>query len=210
MSAVDMDAKVAAFLKVLDPADNATGGGTASAVAGAMAGALVAMVARLSVGKEGPASVPAASVPIEPEPFYRELDAEAQALSNELFEGCREDSLAFEGVRSAFRLPKHTEEDKASRSRAIQAAWIHAARVPLANAERCARVLELGACLQGRSNPNAASDLKCALYLARAGLLGCLDNVEINVPAIRDQQVATELAGRARELRETFGSELRE
>ncbi len=199
MSAVDMDAKVAAFLKVLDPTDNATGGGTASAVAGAMAGALVAMVARLSVGKA-----------IAPDAFYRELDAESQALSSELFEGCHVDSLAFETVRNAFRLPKHTEEEKTARSRAIQAAWIHAARVPLANAERCARVLELGSRLQGRSNPSAASDLKCAMYLARAGLLGCLDNVEINVPAIKDQQIAAELAERARELRETFGSERQE
>lgn len=179
-----MDENTSAFLKVLDPADNSTGGGTASAVAGAMAGALVAMVARLSMGKEG----------LEPEPFYKELGAAAETLSSELFNGGREDSQAFEAVRDAFRLPKDSDAENAARREAIQAAWIQAARVPLANAQRCRRVLELGMQLRGRSNPNAASDLACAMYLARAGMLGCLENVAINTPAIKDQQVAAELA----------------
>lgn len=197
----NVDENVAAFLKVLDPTDNATGGGTASAVAGAMAGALVAMVARLSIGKEGTDG----RYQMEPESFYSELGAAAEALSSDLFDGGREDSQAFEAVRSAFRLPKQTDEEKTTRREAIRAAWVHAARVPLVNAERCARVLELGAQLRGRSNPNAASDLKCAMYLARAGLLGCVENVEINVPAIKDQEMATELAKRARALRERYG-----
>ena len=193
-----MNENVVAFLKVLDPADNATGGGTASAVAGAMAGALVAMVARLSIGKDG----------MEPDSFYNEVGAAAEALSSELFDGGREDSQAFEAVRSAFRLAKQTDEEKAARREAIRAAWVHASRVPLANAERNARVLELGARLRGRSNPSAASDLACAMHLARAGVLGCVENVEINVPAIRDggkdedREVAAELAERAHALRE--------
>ncbi len=186
-----MNENVTAFLKVLDPDDNSTGGGTASAVAGAMAGALVAMVARLSVGKEG----------MEPDAFYTELGASAETLSAELFKGGHEDSQAFEAVRGAFRLPKGNDDEKSVRRKAIQAAWVHAARVPLANAERCSRVLELGMQLRGRSNPNAASDLACAMYLARAGLLGCLENVEINLPAIKDQHVTAELAESVRMLK---------
>lgn len=190
-----MDDNVTAFLKVLDPADNSTGGGTASAVAGAMAGALVAMVARLSVGKEG----------MEKESFYNEVGTLAQTISTELFEGGREDSQAFEAVRNAFRLPRQSDSEKAVRREAIQAAWVHAARVPLANAERCQQVLELGRRLRGRSNPNAASDLECAIYLARAGMLGCLENVEINLPAIKDQQAAAKLAERVSALRNLDG-----
>jgi len=186
-----MEESVEAFLRVLDPADNSTGGGTASAVAGAMAAALVAMVARLSNGKEG----------MEAEAFYRKLGAEAEALSGELFNGGREDSDAFAAVLTAYRLPNHTDEQKTVRRQAIQRAMIQAARVPLANMERCWRVLELGMQLRGRSNPNTASDLECALHLARAGLLGCADNVEINLPAMKDDQVAAELAERARSLK---------
>ena len=58
-----MAANTKAFLRVLDSSENTTGGGTASAVAGAMAAALVAMVARLSLGKQD----------LEDEDFYREI-----------------------------------------------------------------------------------------------------------------------------------------
>ncbi len=186
-----MNENVEAFLRVLDPTDSSTGGGTASAVAGAMAAALVVMVARLSIGKDG----------LHTEAFYRELGAEAQVLSDELLHGGREDSEAFAAVCAAYRLAKHTDEERTVRRQAIQRATIEAARVPVANMERCWRVLELAMQLRGRSNPNAASDLECALHLARAGLLGCADNVEINLPAIRDQLVAGELAERAGSLR---------
>jgi formiminotetrahydrofolate cyclodeaminase len=97
-----MNENIEAFLRVLDPVDNSTGGGTASALAGAMAAALVAMVARLSIGKEG----------LEAEAFYRELGAEAQVLSDELLDGGREDSQAFMDVRAAYKLPKQTDEQK--------------------------------------------------------------------------------------------------
>jgi len=183
---------VSAFLKVLDPQDTTTGGGTASAVAGAMGGALVAMVARLSIGKHG----------MEPDRFYEKLAAEAHALSGELFDGGHEDSQAFLAVRNSFRLAKQTDEEKTARRKSIQAAWLNAARVPLTNAERCARVLELGAQLRGRSNPGAASDLECGMLLAHAGVLGGLENVEINVPSITDQNEATRLTERACALRE--------
>ena len=41
-----------------------------------------------------------------------------------------------------------------------------------------------------------------ACRVARAGMLGCVENVEINVPSIKDQKVAAQLTERARALRE--------
>ena len=52
-----------------------------------MAAALAAMVARLSIGKEG----------LEPEAYYTELAAEAEALSNTLFDGGREELASLRG-----------------------------------------------------------------------------------------------------------------
>lgn len=181
-----------AFLKVIDPDDDQTGGGTASAVAGAMAAGLAGMVARLSIGREG----------MEPEDYYREIDTGARGLAAALMRGGREDSEAFGAVMRAFSLPKGTEEEKAARSAAIQDGLIGAAEVPLHNAELCALVLDLVGRLEGRSNTNAASDLAVGRRLAAAALEGCLANVEINVESIKDGQVAGSLSARAARLRE--------
>jgi len=177
----------AAFLRVLDPGDNSTGGGSASAIAGAMAASLAAMVARLSSPAAGG----------EPEATYAEIARAGADVSDALLAGADEDARAFDAVMAAYRLPKETSNDKEARRDAIQTAMIYATRVPLANAARCAAVQALVARLEGRSNPRAASDLQAAAFLARAGLLGCLANVEINLPGIKDAAVAAEIRGQA-------------
>lgn len=95
------------------------------------------------------------------------------------------------------------EEQKTERRQAIPRAMIQSARVPLVNGERCGRVLELCAQLRGCSNPNAASDLECAGHLARAGVSGCVANVLINVPSIKDEVTSAELVARAHALQES-------
>jgi formiminotetrahydrofolate cyclodeaminase len=174
--AEDRRAELDAFLRVLDPEDNAVGGGTASSVAGAMAAALVAMVARLSMGKQG----------LEPDSFYEPIIEDAQLLARELMEGGRADARAFDGIMVAYRLPKTNEEEQRFRREAIQRAMVVAALTPLANAQRCRRVLDLQRSLQGRSNANAVSDLTCAAHLSVAGIRGCLDNVRVNLRFIED------------------------
>jgi methenyltetrahydrofolate cyclohydrolase len=180
------------LLKILDPEDNSTGGGSASAIAGAMAASLAGMVARLSVGRES----------MESEAYYREKNSQLVRLSATLLNGSRLDSEAFGDVQQAFRLPKETDGEKEIRRRRIQAAWIKATHIPLDNARYCAETLALAQSLVGRSNKNAASDLTCAIYLARAGGLGCLDNVEINLAMIKDETEASELAGQATLIKE--------
>lgn len=181
------EGQMAAFRRVLDPLDNSTGGGTASAVAGAMAAALVAMVARLSVGANA----------VEGEAFYQGIAQAAGELREALLAGAEEDALSFDAVMAAFRLPKGTDSEKEARRAAIQEATIYATRVPLHNAEHCAAILALAARLEGRSNPRALSDLQSAGYLARAGLQGCLANVDINLPGVKDEGVAGEIRSRA-------------
>ncbi len=189
-----MNDNTSAFLKVLDPNDNSTGGGTASAVAGAMAAALVAMVARLSLDREGSQETS----------FYQDLISEAEGLAKDLFTGGRKDSEAFKAVSTAYKLPNESDPQKIARQDAIQRAMIKAAHVPLANAEKCRRIIELFSNLQGRFNPNTASDLECAGHLARAGLAGCIANVEINLPYIDDQGLVEQLKFQAETLRKSI------
>ena len=186
------DERTAAFLRVLDPEDNSTGGGTASAIAGAMAAALVAMVARLSMNQAGG----------EPDDFYAEIATDGGALAEELRAGGDEDARAFDAVLAAYRLSRGSDEERAARRGAIRTALAHATRVPLRNGELCAAAAELVAQLEGRANPRALSDLQSAAYLAEAGLRGCLANVDINLPALKDEPAAAaEIRARADSLR---------
>mgnify|MGYP001826993256 FL=1 len=188
------DADIEAFMKVLDSEDDATGGGTASAVAGAMAAGLVGMVARVSKGKPD----------LETDEFYDAIDTEAQQLTRDLMMGGREDSAAFGAVMRAFTLPKCTEEEKAARSAAIQEGMVGATRVPLENGTRCVRVLELADRLSASFNRNAESDLAVARSLAGSGVVGCLANVEINLSSVKDEEVKAEIEARANELRSVY------
>ncbi|MCL7985923.1 MAG: cyclodeaminase/cyclohydrolase family protein [marine benthic group bacterium] len=188
------DADIEAFMKVLDSEDDATGGGTASAVAGAMAAGLVGMVARVSKGKPD----------LETDEFYDAIDTEAQQLTRDLMMGGREDSAAFGAVMRAFTLPKCTEEEKAARSAAIQEGMVGATRVPLENGTRCVRVLELADRLSASFNRNAESDLAVARSLASSGAVGCLANVEINLSSVKDEEVKAEIVARANELRSVY------
>ena len=188
------EADLQAFLKVLDPADNATGGGTASAVAGAMAAGLVGMVARVSKGKPE----------LESDDFYDAIDAEAQDLARALMQGGREDSEAFGAVMRSFTLPKCTDEEKAARSAAIQQAMVGATRVPLENGARCVRVLELADRVAKSFNRNAESDLAVARALAATGGEGCLENVAINLASVKDEVTRAGLEDEANQLRAVF------
>jgi methenyltetrahydrofolate cyclohydrolase len=179
-------------LKVLDPDDTSTGGGSASAVAGAMAGALLSMVCLISAkAHEG-----------QDEASFVQVAAQARELSEQLLEGSRADSLSFQSLREAFKLPRATEAERDLRSRAIQSAWIQAARVPLKNAETCLQLLRWTSNLGERIKPQLRSDLNCAILLSRAGLLGCLENVAANLPSIKDQDIAFRLDSRSMELRQ--------
>lgn len=182
-----------AFRRVLDPADNATGGGAAAAIAGAMAAALLAMAARLSVDRGLP----------QPDTFYTAVAAEAEELSRELLAGADADAQAFDAVRAAYQLPKSSEAQRRERSQAIQSALVHATHVPLTNAEHCQRVLQLCHILWDHCNPNVISDLKCAELLAQAGQQGCLSNVKTNLRSIKDANTRAEIVHRVEQLCES-------
>lgn len=178
-----MGKNISSLLKVFELTDNSTGGGTASAIASAMAASLVGMVARLSIGKKDMRS----------EDFYKKIASEAKKLSDALLSGGFKDSEAFSLVSSAYKMPKEKEHEKIQRQKAIQGAMLKATQVPLNNAEYCLRTIELIAKIKSCFNANASSDLKCAEYLAHAGLLGCLANVEVNLPFIKDKDSAEQI-----------------
>lgn len=185
------EAQIEAFLKVIDPEDDATGGGAASALAGAMGAGLAGMVARVSRGKPEMA----------PDELYEEVDRDARRLTHELLAGAEEDSSAFEEVMKAYRMPKGSEAEKEARSAAIQERMEHATGVPMRNGERCVEVLRLIDRLTPRHNTNATSDLDVGRRLAAAGIEGCIDNVEINLGSLKRETAREMFTDRLDQLR---------
>jgi formiminotetrahydrofolate cyclodeaminase len=102
------------------------------------------------------------------------------------------DTRAFDRVMAAYRRPKETEEEQASRQAAIQRALQGATQVPLETAAACAAIIKLTAQVIAKVNPNALSDAGTAALLAEAGLRGAQLNVGINLGSIRDPKFVQE------------------
>jgi len=164
------------------------GGGSAAALAGAVAGALVAMVARLTVGRKAFAAAEARA---------REILAEAEALRAQLRRLVDEDAAAYAKVSEAYKIPKST----AGRSRTIDAALVGAAETPIAMARGAMRLITLASDIGEIGNPNARSDARVAESLARAALAGAIENVRINVASLSEPALGRALLEEAEELR---------
>jgi len=84
-------------------------------------------------------------------------------------------------------MPRTTDAERRARDQALQAAYRHAAEVPLETARLSLSVLELArvAALEGRAD--AASDAGASALLARAAVHGAALNVLINLQTLDDE-----------------------
>ena len=149
------------------------GGGSAAALAGTLAAALVAMVARLTIGKKAYAGVEAQA---------REILAEADQLRGELRRLVDEDAAAYEGVSRAYKIPKND----ARRAPAIDDALLGAARPPAEVVKRGRRLLALAQTIEQIGNKNAVSDARVAGMLARTAIDGATENVNANLAGMSE------------------------
>jgi glutamate formiminotransferase/formiminotetrahydrofolate cyclodeaminase len=179
------------FLEALASSSATPGGGSAAAHAGALAAALVAMVARLTVGKKKYAEV---------ETQMAALIPKADSLRAEFVKAVKADATAFDAVMAAMKLPKETEEQKASRANAIETTTLEAAKQPLNVARMAVDCLGMLREAARLGNINAISDAGSAAALARACLAGSALNVRINVHSLSDQAAGAPLIRDLREL----------
>lgn len=153
------------------------GGGSASALSGAIGASLLAMVAGLPK--------PIAATPQEVATLKSAGDKCAD-LAVRLEALIDRDSRAYDDVIAAYRLPKATDEEKAARSKAIQASLRAATESPLAVMRACAGAIAEAAAISRLGNSNASSDVAVGLELLRAARRGAQLNVEINLPSLKD------------------------
>lgn len=177
--------------KIMDSHNKTVGGGSASAVAAAMAAGLIAMVARLSLGK---------GYGLTDERYIQiadELDSYVTPLKN----GAVDDTMSFLGIKNAFALPKSTEDEKSARRAAIEKAAVKAADVPLKNGQMARKIYEIWKEMDGKSNPAAGSDFQAGMMLAKMAVIDTALNIEANLSLIKTADINTEYANAAKELK---------
>lgn len=166
------------FVDEVSSESPAPGGGSVAALAGSLCAALSAMVANLTVGKQGYEKV---------WPEMSDLAEKGQEIKDKLSKAVDEDTNAFNDLMEAMRLPKGTPEQKVFRDKAMEEGYKKAAAVPLQTAKTCLEAMKVSLVAAQRGNANSASDAGVAALMARAGVEGAVLNVLINLGSIKDQ-----------------------
>jgi formiminotetrahydrofolate cyclodeaminase len=182
---------VAAFLDELASGAPTPGGGSAAAIMGAMGAALISMVCNVTLGKKGQEAVAAE---------MKEVREESETLRAALTSMVADDIAAFDGLMSAYRLPKATDDEKSARAEAIQVSLHAATETPLACARACARVIALANRAGENGYTGVVSDAGVGVLAANTALRSAALNVLVNVPSLKDRSFAAAAAAEIKQL----------
>lgn len=182
-----LDTPLQQYLDDLASSQSTPGGGSASALSGAMGAGLASMVARLTLGK---ADAAASQQEIET------LIQQTERLRTRFQQLMQEDIDAYGQLSACFKMPRSTDEERAARTKAIQARLADAALVPLEMTEHaaelaqyCRRIAEIG-------NVNVLSDIATGTMLASSAGSGASWMVRTNLKAMRDTRLVDVLSDR--------------
>ena len=169
----------------------APGGGSISAYMGALGAALGTMVANLSSHKAGW------------DDRWKEFSDWAdkgQDVMRRLLALVDEDTAAFDKIMAAIGMPKGSEEEKAARAAALEAATLYATEVPLKTMKAALEVFPIVKAMAAEGNPNSVSDAGVGALAARSAVLGAQLNVRINAAGLADREAADRLCAEAAEI----------
>lgn len=156
----------------------APGGGSVSAYIGALGISLATMVANLSSHKKGWD---------DRWKEFSEWADKGQVIKKNLIALVDEDTRAFNQIMNAFGLPKGTDQEKASRSEAIQAATLNAIEVPLKTMKICLESMTVIKEMVKEGNPNSVTDAGVGALCARSAIIGAYLNVKVNGSGLKDK-----------------------
>lgn len=157
----------------------APGGGSIAAYVGALGVSLAGMVANLSAHKKGW------------DHRWQEFSqwaVKAQELKSDLLKLVDEDTAAFNGMMSAFALPKGNESEKKIRDEAIQLATKAAMEVPFKVMLASHASMKIVKAMAEGGNPNSVSDAGVGALCARTAVMGAFLNVRINAAGYQNKK----------------------
>ena len=169
----------------------APGGGSISAYMDALAAALGTMVANLSSHKAGWD---------DRWEFFSNWAENGMGVMNELLYLVDEDTAAFNKIMDVFGMPKGTDEEKAARAEAMEAATLYATQVPLRTMKAAFKAFEVVRAMAEEGNPNSVTDAGVGALAARSAVMGACLNVKINAAGLKDRATADALVKEAEEI----------
>ena len=173
---------VHSFLAAVRNSNPTPGGGSAAALTGATGASLLAMVAGLPKSR---------AATVEDTERLKAAGERCTVLAADLEALVERDSQAYELVLAAYKRPKDTEHEKASRSAAIQMAFRAAIDAPLGIMRACAAAAEQGVVVATLGLASASSDVMVGIELLGAALRGAKLNVETNLGSVKDADYLT-------------------
>jgi len=187
-----VDLTLTGFVEETASESVAPGGGSVAAALGALGAALGTMVANLSAHKRGWD---------ERWSEFSQWAEKGKRCHDELLALVDADTAAFNAIIAAFQLPKGSDEEKAARAAAIEAATRQAIETPLRTMEVALESMDTILAMARDGNPASASDAGVGALCARSAVLGAELNVRTNVKDLEDQGSRTEYVARASEIR---------
>ena len=179
-----VEQKVSDFVAATASKEPTPGGGAIAALTAATGAALAEMVANLTFGKKGYEEV---------QSEMKDLQGKAEAIRNRMLELSQADADVFNIFMNALGLPKNTDEEKATRSAAIQQAYKDAAMVPFEIGELAYQIFDLADLASRKGNQNLITDGIIAAINARAAVKAAFLNVRINISGIKDESYVAQL-----------------
>ena len=111
-----------------------------------------------------------------------------------------EDTAAFDKIMAAIGMPKGSDEEKAARAAALEAATLYATEVPLKTMKASLEVFPIVKAMAAEGNPASVSDAGVGALAARSAVLGAQMNVRINAAGLNDREAADRLCAEAAEI----------
>ena len=187
------------FLKNIDSITPTPGGGSASAITIAIGISLIRMVSHITSSKKK-----FLLLEENERNEYLRITENLANLKKEALDLADADSNAYMSLLAAFRLPKINKQEEMSRKAAIIDATIGAAEVPYKIAELSYNALKLTNKLYHLALKSAVSDIGVGVLLLKAGFLGAIMNVEINMSGFEKEDIANKYINKVQTLKTKF------
>ena len=169
----------------------APGGGSIAAYLGALGVSLGTMVANLSAHKRGWD---------DKWEEYSKWATKGQNYKKILLDLVDEDTNAFNKIMDAFRLPKSSAEEKATRKQAVQDATKGAIETPLQVMRTSFASMEVMLEMAKIGLQASVSDAGVGALAARSAVMGAFLNVKINASGVDDKEYLNKILEEANEI----------